>query len=108
MEWPIVSQWDRLDTQVTTSDTIKADLDIATYVRRSKVANAFEVKVPVTSNWNLKLLSNLVTSIEDREVVTFLRYGWPLSHNDTSPVIITKRNQASVEKYSTYVERYIS
>ena len=57
-EWPIINQQDRLDTQVTTNNTIKANLDIATYVRRSKVANAFEAKVPVTSNWNLKLLSN--------------------------------------------------
>ena len=50
-------------------------------VRASGKPNHLEVKVPVTTHWDLNLLENLLAVYEDKLVVDFLRYGWPMSRS---------------------------
>ena len=38
-------------------------------------------KVPVPTPWDLNLLENLLADYEDKLVVDFLRYGWPMSRS---------------------------
>ena len=75
-----------------TPTTINSDMQLARYIRDTQKPNVYAVLVKIQSNWNLKLLSNLCTSTSDREVVQFLTFGWPISHNDRSPVTITTKN----------------
>ena len=86
---------------------IKEELAIAPCMRNTKTPNAFQARIPIQSNWNLRLLSKIVTSTENREVVTFLICGWQLSHTDTSLVTITMDNHTSAKEFHTHVERYI-
>ena len=60
-------------------NTIQQDIELMSYIRQANMPNAHGVQVPVSSNWNIQLLSQLVTSKSDREVMTYLTYGWPVS-----------------------------
>ena len=39
--------------------------------------NRFGARIPVESRWNLELLEELLQGYQDKEIVEWLRYGWP-------------------------------
>ena len=39
------------------------------------------LKVHVNCLWNLDKLETLLHDNKNKEIVTFLKYGWPISHN---------------------------
>ena len=41
--------------------------------------NAWGARIPLETNWNLELLASLLEGYEDKVVVDWLRYGWPIS-----------------------------
>ena len=86
--------------------SIWEQIQLVDYVRSTNTSNVYGARVPLASNWNLQLLQQLTTSTSDREVVQFLRYGWPLNH-DGSEVSITIGNHASAEKYPEQMQKYI-
>ena len=47
--------------------------------RQAQEHNFKGAKIPVPTHWNLDLLDKLLADYEDKEVVEFLRYGWPMS-----------------------------
>ena len=103
-------QMPRLETKISvhrTTTIIEQYLYIATLVWDSGSPNAWGLRIHVPSNWNLQLLQNLATSDSDREVVIFLTYGWPISHQDESSVSITLHNHSSAENFLQHVDRYI-
>ena len=63
-------------------------------------------KIPLRSNWNLKLFRDLCTSDYDRQVLTYLTYGWPLNRQG-GPVAKTFVNHRSAVNYSEQVTKYI-
>ena len=50
-------------------------------VRASSKPNYLVARVPVHTHWDLDLLENLLADYEDKLVVDFLRYGWPMSRS---------------------------
>lgn len=60
--------------------SVANDVWLVNEVRRWGVANAFGAKIQLQSCWNFSLLDSLASSSSDREVVMFLRYGWPLNY----------------------------
>ena len=50
-------------------------------VRASGKPNYFGAKVLVPTHWDLYLLESLLQDYEDKLVVDFLRYGWPMSRS---------------------------
>ena len=50
-------------------------------VRASGKLNYLGAKVPVPTHWDLNLLENLLADYEDKLVVDFLRYRWPMSRS---------------------------
>ena len=50
-------------------------------VRASGKPNYLEARVPVPTHWDLDLLDGLLEDYEDKLVVDFLRYGWPMSRS---------------------------
>ena len=70
--------------------------------------NAWGAKIPVKLNWNLQLLNSLLAKYEDREVVMWLTYGWPISRppNIADP-IPTFKNHSSALNYPQFIEECI-
>ena len=76
--------------------------------RKAQDHNFRGAKIPVPTHWNLELLDNLLVDYEDREIVDFLRYGWPMSR-DTFPLTLpeAKINHKGAYTCHEEVTRYI-
>ena len=82
------------------------DLQIVKLVNEDGRINACGARIPIRSNWNFRLLDSLCNSDDDREVVTFLRYGWPINR-DNSPLPRSWMNHNSANQFQEQVTRYI-
>lgn len=71
-------------SQVESSDD--PDVRLAMLVISSNQYNFEGLQIPVGSNWNTELLEQLLVGYDDREVVTFLKYGWPVDRDHTIPI----------------------
>ena len=70
--WPIVRHENRPDHT--------GDVDIQNHlqVKQKGYPNRWGAKIPVASQWNLDLLESMLREYEDKEVVEWIRYGWPI------------------------------
>ena len=50
-------------------------------VRASGKPNYLGARVPVPTHWDLNLLENLLANYEDKMIVDFLKYSWPMSRS---------------------------
>ena len=87
-------------------DVKQSDIDLALYVMSTKTINAAGARIPLNSNWNMKLFRALCTSDSDREVATFLQFGWPLNRLE-GPVEKTFTNHMTALKYPRQVWKYL-
>ena len=70
--------------------------------------NAWGARIPVKSGWDLELLEQLLSDYADKEVVNWLRYGWPISRPPNWPdPIPTFNNHASAVRFPAEIEKYI-
>ena len=66
-------------------------------------------KIPVKSQWNLELLESLLRGYSDKQVVDWLRYGWPVSRPPNWPDPIgTFANHGTAVNFPEDVEKYIN
>ena len=91
---------------MTDPDLSMTPLQIAHYVIQTGQINAAGARIPLKSNWNLRLVDSLCESDSDRRVLTFLRYGWPLNRLE-GPVEKTWKNHGSAQKFPIQVEEYL-
>ena len=68
--------------------------------------NCLGLKIQIKSTWNVQLFESLCTTTNDRQVATFLRYGWPLNR-DNSPVSRTWTNHPTATRYANHVTQYL-
>ena len=95
-----------LQHQMSVAPSQMSDLDTAKAVMKTNKINCLQAKIPVKSNWNLELFASLCTSTSDREVLTFLTYGWPLNR-EPGPVAQTFSNHASANCYPGQIQNYL-
>ena len=86
--------------------SLQQQVQLVNWVRAFGKPNVYAARVVIPSNWNIDLLSQLATSVADREVVQFLTFGWPLNH-DGRPTTCTFRNHPSALQFSEHVDRYV-
>ena len=62
--------------------------------------------------WNLDLLEKLLHEYKDKDILEFLRYGWPINHNgSTGSTVIPQNWPGAVENKSdikNYFEKEIA
>ena len=46
--------------------------------------NFESTQVEVGCTWNLDHFQELLKNYEDKDIINFLRFGWPISHNGQS------------------------
>ena len=86
--------------------SIMSDLQIAQAIITDNRLNSVSLCIPLHTNWNLPLFRSLCTSDSDREVLTFLTYGWPLNR-ENGPVQQTWGNHGSANKFPGQVTEYL-
>ena len=89
---------------------VKQDEDIARYDRVMKggYPNRWGAQVVVRSKWNLQLMEQWLIDYEDKEVVQWLRYGWPTGRLPTmeSPSLANKNHKGATE-HPQQLEKYV-
>ena len=94
------------EMQITADMSIQQSVEMVEYIRSWNLPNVLGARVPIVSKWNLQLASQLAESQSDREVVQYLRYGWPLNH-DGRAVSVTLMNHKSALNFQNDVTNYI-
>lgn len=75
--------------------------------RQLHTSNRFGYKILVHTAWNLSLFSQLLEGYRDKDIIEWLKYGWPLGLVDrTQPSWATKNHPSAILNPQA-VDRYI-
>ena len=89
---------------------ISNDEDIALHqkVMEQGYPNRWGARIPVKQRWNLELFEEKMTNYEDKEVVEWLRFGWPTGRLPSlgDPSISTGNHKGATE-YPEALAKYI-
>ena len=86
------------------------DKDIALHeeVIKNGYPNRWGARVPVSTKWNLELFEALLSDYKDKEVVEWMRYGWPSGSLPTlSSPVTTNRNHKGATEHPQALQKYI-
>ena len=86
------------------------DSDIARHeqVFQKGYPNRWGARIPINSRWNLDLMESLLKDYEDKEVVEWLRYGWPTGSLPTlAPPEMATRNHKGATDFPEQLTKYI-
>ena len=76
-------------------------------VRTSGKANYEQEKIQVNDKWNFQYLERKLDTYEDKEVIKFFRYGWPLNARETKEQEGLPDNQKGAKNNKEQVRRYL-
>ena len=83
-------------------------LDLHWRVLQGNYPNAWGAQIPVPTTWNLELFNALLGEYHDKEVIQWLRYGWPVSRPSNWPDSVpTYMNHTSANKYPDQLYKYL-
>ena len=74
---------------------------------RSDQPNAFGAKIPVKTTLNVDRWEHLLCDYDDKIVVEFLKYGWPINYCSTQLPHSILRNLSSALAFADHVRHYI-
>ena len=62
-------------------------------IRQSGVPNYVGCQIRIPSPWNVELFEELLTGYEDKEIIQFLKFGWPVETHDLKQDSTLPKNQ---------------
>ena len=85
------------------------DIALNRLVRERGYPNRWGAKIPIKTAWNIHLLENLLEGYPDREVVEWMKYGWPVGRLPTmEPPTLTFKNHKGATDFPESLEKYIA
>lgn len=76
-------------------------------IKAYSLPNFLGAKIPVASDMNIANWEEALVDYHDKDLVVFLKYGWPVGfHNKDHPVSI-QENHRSAQHHPTHVQRFI-
>ena len=77
-------------------------------VRKKGYPNRWGAKIEVKSTWNVTLMEELLQDYEDKEVVEWLKFGWPTGRiQQLPPPVTTRKNHKGATEHPEHLKRYI-
>ena len=70
-------------------------------------SNAFGARVPISTSLNIQRWANYLTDYDDRVIVDFLAFGWPINYSKSSLPLSSKTNHASAIEFHDHVQHFI-
>ena len=79
--------------------TVDEDIKLHHKVMARGYPNRWGAKIPVKTKWNLERFTELLGDYEDRDIVEWIRYGWPTGRLPTlpDPSVSTKNHKGATE-----------
>ena len=84
------------------------DILLANMVTNSGVHNRWGCRIPVKSNWNVNLFDSLLSEYHDREILEFLRYGFPISWEGKDYPVPANTNHLGATRFPEHIDRYLN
>ena len=100
----MVHEWNSIQTEEFKNKIIHQNK----LVRESGVPNAEGCKFEVETSWDLEKMDELLCDYEDRDVLKYLKYGWPICAVDTMRSNEIPRNQGGIAENMQKVNKYIN
>ena len=83
-------------------------VDTGAWVKQNGYPNVFGAMVEVPSNWKLDVLAEELQGYDDREIVEYLKYGWPANRLPSVPYpSVNHVNHASARDFPDSVSEHI-
>ena len=92
---------------VRQGQSMAQQVELVDYIWQDGQPNVFGRQVALKTAWNIPLMESLAMSVSDREVVMFMKFGWPLNH-DGSPTSVTLGNHPSANRHREHISNYIA
>ena len=70
--------------------------------------NAFGARIPVLTPLNITARESILLDYHDRQIVDFLRYGWPVNYTANQLPISTDKNHSSATSSADHVQHYVT
>ena len=77
-------------------------------VSKHGLPNAFGARIPVLTPLNIPTWESKLLDYHDRQIVDFLRYGWPVNYTANQLPISTDKNHSSALSYANHVQHYVN
>ena len=88
--------------------TTDEDVRLHNEVLKGGYPNRWGARRPVTTRWNLELLEELLIDYEDKEVVEWIKFGWPVGRLPTlQEPAITNKNHKGATEHPQALRQYI-
>ena len=75
--------------------------------REMNKCNYEGARIQVNTNWDLETLSEWLKDYEDKKVVDYLRYGWPLNSHKVEENTNIPRNQKGARDHPEEIRKYL-
>ena len=84
------------------------DIKLCRLVRENGYPNRWGAKIPIKTNWNITLFESLLEGYHDKEIIEWMKFGWPVRRLPTlqSPSL-TFKNHKSASDYPQALTKYI-
>ena len=106
---PLIAEFFETWTTFENLFSAMSDVMLAHKVIEYGCPNRFGARIPLTTNWNIPLMSSLLADYEDREILEWLTYGFPISYDpfagDPTPNTV---NHRGAEKFPSVIDDYVT
>lgn len=95
---------------MTATDNLQFVTPIIQHIIASKhgLPNAFGARIPVPTPLNIPAWESKLLDYHDRQIVDFLRYGWPVNYTANQLPISADKNHSSAISYADHVQHYVN
>ena len=76
-------------------------------VKNTKKYNFQEAKIQVNANWDVDAMERMLNNYEDKDIMKYIRYGWPLNATGTAINTEMPGNQKGATQNKEQVKKYI-
>ena len=88
--------------------TQNPDLMLTHLVWQKGYPNRYGARIPLKNRWNLDRLEELLVDYQDKEIIEWLRYGWPTGRLPTlEDPVATFKNHKGATDYPEALKQYI-
>ncbi len=83
-------------------------VDLINHIRSFHTCNRFGARVPLTTNWNIQNLEDLLQGYSDSAVLEWMMYGWSISCDPCAPLPpMVLHNHEGTQDNISFVDRYL-
>lgn len=76
-------------------------------IRESGQPNAHGLRIRIKSEWKFEALEQLLQGYEDKEIIQYLKYGWPIGHDGRLTDTTIPKNQKGALEHPEALRNYI-